>query len=297
MLVLGTIAIGSVGFMTARNALNRKGEIILQNSVKQSIQLIKAEQAQVEAGIKSLEEAQEYVKKELLGPRNKDGTRILHHYVDLGKNGYFIVYGVDGVEIMHPTLEGENVLDVRSMDDDNRLLVREQIEIARNGGGFCYYSWLFPHSDKVGKKISYSQYEPGWMWVVVATAYDLDFNRDARMVLFYILILTIVIVGTVGLIGVRSVRKIVKPIFTIVGGLEKVSQGKYELLEKTNSDDEIAYLIEGYNGMIISLREARENIENKNRQLEYLAYFDELTGLHNRYGLNQHVNRDRKSVV
>ena len=167
---------------------------------------------------------------------------------------------------------------------------RSRVEVARKGGGFCYYSWLFPHSDKVGKKISYSKYEPGWEWVVVATAYNLDFNRDARTILLYILVLTIVIVGTVGLIGVRSVRKIVKPIFTIVSGLERVSDGEYELLEQTNSGDEIAYLIEGYNGMILSLREARENIENKNRQLEYLAYFDELTEIHNRYGLNQHVN-------
>jgi len=290
MLVLGTIAIGAVSFITARNALDRKGEIILENSVKQAIQLIRAEQAQVESGVKSFASAQEYVKTALLGPKNTDGTRNLHHSVDLGANGYFIVYSMNGVEIMHPTLEGQNVWDVRSMDDDDRLLVQEQIEIARNGGGFTYYSWLFPNSDKVGKKLSYSTYEPGWKWVVVATAYNQDFNRDARMILLYILVLTIVIVGTVGLIGVRSVRKIVKPIFSIVGGLEKVSEGKYELLKPTDSEDEIAYLIEGYNGMILSLREARENIENNKRQLEYLAYFDELTGIHNRYGLNQYVN-------
>lgn len=94
LLVLGTIAIGAGSFISARNALNRKGEMILENSVKQAIQLIRAEQAQVEFGVKSLEQAQEYVKTELLGPLNMDGTRNLHHSVDLGKNGYFIAYSV-----------------------------------------------------------------------------------------------------------------------------------------------------------------------------------------------------------
>ena len=222
-LVLGTIAIGVASFFPARNALNRKGEIILENSVKQAIQLIKAEQAQVKFGVKSLEEALEYVKTELLGPVNKDGSRNLHHHVNLGENGYFIVYSVNGVEIMHPTLEGQNVWDVRSMDRDDRLLVQEQIEVARNGGGFCSYSWLFPNSNKVGKKLSYSKYEPGWEWVVVATAYNLDFNRDARMILLYILVLTVVIVGTVGLMGVRSVRKIVKPSIVRLGTCKEFS--------------------------------------------------------------------------
>jgi len=290
MLVLGTITIGAVSFMTARNALNQKGEIILKNSVIQAIQLIQAEQAQVESGVKSLDSAQEYIKATLLSPLNPNGTRDLHNHVNLGENGYFIVYDLKGVEIMHPTLEGKNVWNVRDMANKDTFLVQEQIAIARKGGGFFSYSWLLPHSDKVGKKISYSAYEPDWGWVVVATAYKQDFNRDARMILLYILSLTIGIVGTVGIIGVRSVKKIVKPIFTIVGGLEKVAQGEYELIKQTESEDEIAYLVDGYNGMILALREARENIENKNRKLEYLAYFDELTGLHNRYGLNQQVN-------
>nr|WP_320011822.1 EAL domain-containing protein [uncultured Desulfobulbus sp.] len=290
MLVLGTITIGIVSFMTARDALNQKGETILKNSVIQAIQLIEATRVQINSGFMTLERGQEYVKTALLGPRNANGTRNLHNHVDLGQNGYFIVYDTKGVEIMHPTLEGKNVWGVQDMGNNKNFLVQKQIAIALNGGGFCYYSWLLPHSNKVGKKISYSEYDPGWGWIVVATAYNQDFNKDARMILLYILTLTIATVGTVGLVGVRSVRKIVNPIFTIAEGLEKVGQGEYELIKQTGGEDEIAYLIEGYNGMIIALREARENIENKNRQLEYLAYYDELTGLHNRYGLNQYVN-------
>jgi len=78
----------------------------------------------------------------------EDGAK---HIDDLGENGYFVVYSQAGDEIAHPSLEGQNVWDVKDKSKDEVLLVQDSINKAINGGGFTYYDWLLPHSESIGR--------------------------------------------------------------------------------------------------------------------------------------------------
>ena len=170
MLFVASIIIGLFSYAVARNALIEKGKTILQNGVKSALILIDDLNKDVESGAITLETAQESLKMYLLGPLNPDGTRQINSQVDFGENGYYIIYSQTGLEIMHPTLEGLNVWDFqdKAKRDKPFYLVQDKIHKAQNGGGFTEYTWTYPYSEALGRKIVYSELDPNWGWVVTA---------------------------------------------------------------------------------------------------------------------------------
>ena len=300
LLSLSSLIIGFAGYFIARNGLNRRGEQILKNSVYQAVDLIESEYEKVESGLVSRELSQEHIKVLLMGPLNEaEGTRTLHGRIDLGPHGYFIIYDSSGNEILHPSLEGQNVLDVTDLENSERFLVREQIETGKSGGGFVYYSWWLPHSERVARKISYSRYYEPWDWIVVATAYEIDFNQAANMILLVLGVTISLLILIVSWVIIIYVRKVAAPVVSVARGMGKVASDIYEPVEKSYHKDEIALLVEGYNHMISSLKGARENLEKKEKYISYLAFHDDLSGLPNRHGLENYIKKriSRRSIT
>jgi len=291
ILIIATSLIGISSYQITKKALTEKGKVVLKNSVNQALALIHSEYDKVKAGLISKSNAQEAIKTILLGPMKADGTRELHGNIDLGEHGYFIIYDKAGLEVLHPTLEGQNVWNVTNFNNPEHYIVREQIEIALGGGGYTYYAWRFPHSDKIGKKISYVGYNPDWEWVVVSTAYELDFVNEATGILYTILFVTVILVIFTGYAGTIYIKSATKPILDIANGMKHVTEGRYLPIHPGNYNDETKMLIDGYNTMIASIKKAKHKITIKNNRLTYLAYNDDLTQLPNRSGLKEYVNQ------
>lgn len=294
LLLLVTCALmGVVGHALARRALNGKGETILQNSVRMARQLIRSYQEQETAGLLTREEAQEQVKEMLMGPRNADGTRSITHAADLGKHGYFIVYDTDGNEVMHPTLEGQNVWNVTDPNRPDFFLVRDQIQKGIQGGGFTYYDWMLPNAERIRRKISYSEHEPNWGWIVCATAYLIDFNAGATAILVVTLLLGALSVAAGVAVSWEFVRRVTIPVEGLLQAMKQASrleQGPY-LVKKdgTLRKDEIGRLVQGYNALIEQKDLARRRIEENEREMTRLAFYDELSTLPNRNLFRQTV--------
>ena len=141
---------------------------------------------QVKKGSISLEDAQEKVKVYYLGARTTDGTRPINKNINLGKNGYVLAYTKDGYEAMHPRIEGKYVLDLKTKD--GYFLVKDQIKVAQNGGGYYSYLWALPDNpNKIVRKISYNQVDPHWGWIISAGSYMSDYNEGANTI-FHILL-------------------------------------------------------------------------------------------------------------
>jgi len=291
ILILATSLIGISSYKITQKALTEKGKVVLKNSVVQALDLIHSEYEKVQAGLISEADAQERIKTILNGRMKPDGTRQLHKHIDLSEHGYFIIYDKKGLEILHPTLEGQNVWDVTDLNDAEHYLVREQIETALNGGGYTEYAWRLPYSDKIGKKISYAAFSPDWEWIVVSTAYELDFINEATEILYTIVLVTVILVIFTGYAGTIYIRSATKPILDIARGMKSVTQGRYQAIHLGNYNDETKILIDGYNTMIASLEKAKHKITIKNNRLTYLAYNDDLTLLPNRNGLKEYVNQ------
>lgn len=256
LLIIPLLLTGVLSYYISRNELDKQSEVILKNSVRQAMMLIQAKQKEVFKGILSAKDAQEEVKKHLLGLMDKDGKRAINKDIDLGENGYFLIYGEKGLLIAHPFLEGQNLWDE---DDKNRSgfkFSQEQIKVAMGGGGFVEYSWKLPNSEEVDKKITYQEYDPGWGWIVSAGSYVQDYNKGSKKILQLLLIIT-AISTTIGFVTIMIVaRKITLPIQRIAGNLEEVSKGNLHIEElDIVNQDETGTLAQAFNTMLRNMRQ------------------------------------------
>ena len=158
LLVIPGIIVSYFGYQNTNDsveALTKKG---LKGNVQVALQLIETQHKAVEAGIISLEEAQEQVKEQLIGPKSADGTREISDKFELGEHGYFVIFDAEGNTLGHPTIEDTNVWDEQY---DGIYFIQEMINEARQGGGFTHYSFPMPDdSESIREKITYTQETP-----------------------------------------------------------------------------------------------------------------------------------------
>lgn len=278
LLIIPLLLTGVFSYMTAKSELDKKGEIILKNSVEQALQLIDAKQAEVERGTLTLEEAQEQVKVALLGEKDAEGKRLINSTVNLGQNGYFVVYDAQGNEVAHPSLEGQNVWDVEDKSGDGTKFVQEQINSGINGGGYVTYTWNLPDSEATALKISYQKQEADWGWIVSAGSYAMDYNEGATAILQTLTIVLIVslIVGL--MIILLFARHISMPIRQIGRSLEQVSDGNISIPAlAVKNRDETGLLGQSFNTMLYNMQDLVAALKESSSTV--LRFSDSLAGI------------------
>jgi len=254
LLLLSCLMVGIPSYYVANQELDAQGETILQNGVNMALMLIDAKNTDVKNGELTQEEAQEQVKTYLLGERQADGTRVLNKKVNLGEHGYFIVYDEKGLEVAHPTLEGQNVWDVTDKSGNDFYFVRDQIAQAQKGGGFTRYSWNLPNSEDTGTKITYSNQDSNWGWIVVAGSYMEDYNQGANKITKLILI-SILIVLALGIsVSLIFIHGITRPLKQLVDSMKRIEKGDLGAVLSVRRKDEIGIVAEGFNSMIKAQR-------------------------------------------
>ncbi|MFC5471730.1 methyl-accepting chemotaxis protein [Cohnella suwonensis] len=270
ILLLGPVLVtGITSYNAAKNQLNKAGEIGLKNDVRLVIEMINALDKQVKQGRITLEEAQEQVKISILGPKREDNTRPINTKIDIGTHGYYFVMDKNGVELAHPNIEGKNLWDTKS--SDGVMLGQEIIKQALNGGGYTYYAWALPgNPDKLATKITYSEADPHWGWIVAAGSYLMDFNQGANNILnrLYMIVGVAFMIG-IGLIYIMA-RHISKPISLVTSQLQRVADGDLTLEPiqmKRRRKDEIEQLSFFTNEMTANLNEVLGNIRAASEQV------------------------------
>jgi methyl-accepting chemotaxis protein len=278
LLIVPMLLIGLTSYWQAKQALSAKGEVILKNAVTQAMELIDAQKQAVARGEISIEEAQEAVKQKLLGPMDAEGKRPISKTIDLGAHGYFVVYSPQGDEVMHPSLEGQNVWDVEDKSGSGLKLVQEQINAATSGDGYLSYAWTLPDSEEIGTKISYQNYDADWQWIVSAGAYRMDFDAAANAILFNMMIILVVTI-IVGLAVILLFSNhISKPIKSITGALVEVSEGNLTIEPIVNKNsDETAILASAFNLMLTNMRTMIETTIHSSESVGSLS--DSLTNI------------------
>jgi methyl-accepting chemotaxis protein len=255
LLVIPLLIAGIFSYQIAKSELDKKGQVILKNGVKQALEVIDLKQKEVEKGHLTLEEAQEQVKTYLIGEMGSDGKRPITNNLDLGENGYFIVYDETGTEVAHPTLEGKNVWETKDLGGNEYLFVQDQIKVAQNGGGFVYYTWNLPNSERLGPKITYQEKDPNWNWIVIAGSYMEDYNKGSVEILKILLPVT-AITTVLGLfIIILFTKHITGPIKQIRNNLDEVSKGNLSVSRLSISNkDETGMLAQSFNTMLGNMK-------------------------------------------
>lgn len=266
-LLVPSLILGTISYTSAKNGLDEAGEQSIKNAVTQALQLINALNEQVEAGSLPLEDAQEQVKVYLLGEMDSEGKRPINKDIDLGENGYFVIYDEKGLEVAHPSIEGQNMWDAQ--DKEGKLLVQEQIATAVNGGGFTTYSWNYPNNEnKIGQKIMYNAFDENWGWIVTAGSYMDDFNESSNSILWTVLFTVIgsLLVGTI-LIYLFA-NHISKPIQAVNKQLAELSENNMTVENLSfKRKDEIGQLASSLNRMKENLHQMIAQISNVSHAL------------------------------
>ncbi|MDF2533349.1 MAG: mcpC1, partial [Clostridia bacterium] len=278
LLILPLLVTGILSYQIAKTELNKKGEIALKNSVKQAIQIIDSQQREVALGHVSLADAQEQVKVYLLGEKNSEGKRPINKNIDLGKNGYFVAYDEKGLEVAHPSLEGQNVWEVEDKSGTGYKFVQEQIRIGMNGGGFLIYNWTLPGSEQIAQKISYQEQDPHWGWIISAGSYMQDFNEGSNKILKLLLIILAASLSVGFAAIIVFARHISIPIKKISSSLEEVSKGNLQIDEiKIKNTDETGNLANSFNTMLKNMRGLISTIKSSSTTV--MKYSDSLANI------------------
>ena len=101
--------------------------------------------------------------------------------LDYGADGYFFLYTMDGVNLMHPRqpeLVGRNLIELR--DPRGEPTIRMLLERARTGGGFVVYQWQKPSSQTVAPKLGYVTQLERWHWMIGTGLYLDDVDEVMR---------------------------------------------------------------------------------------------------------------------
>ena len=110
----------------------------------------------------------------------KEQAKSILSSMNYGDDGYFFVYDMKGLNLVHPRqpdLIGTSLWDMR--DDDGTYVIRELIARAAEGGGFQRYLWPKPSSGKITRKIAYSIALPRWGWMLGTGIYLDDVDAAA----------------------------------------------------------------------------------------------------------------------
>ncbi len=259
LLLIPNLIIGTNSYTEAKDETDELIRKNLENSVTLMVQNMKDYNAMVESGQLTLQQAQEKAKIFILGEKQTNGTRLINHDIDLGENGYYYVINEKGILLAHPSLEGENLWGKKT--SDGFYYIQDVIKQGQNGGGFTFYNWPLPNSNKEALKITYAEKIPDWNWILVAGSYYQDYNEGQTRMLFSTIttLLICIVLGTIGVFLFSN--HVASPITKIANETKKLAEGDLTLSDLViGNSDEIGKLAKDFNVMKLSLRTMVEQV-------------------------------------
>ncbi len=110
----------------------------------------------------------------------KEQVKAILSSMSFGDDGYFYVYAMDGLNLVHPRqpeLIGTNLLNMK--DADGTYVIRELLARAHEGGGYQRYLWPKPSTGRIERKLGYSVELPRWGWMLGTGIYLDDVDAAA----------------------------------------------------------------------------------------------------------------------
>ncbi len=183
--------------------------------------------------------------------------------VKLGDTGYPYIVDTDGNVIIHPTLEGQNVYNIK--DEKGKYIIKEVIN-DRNGD--IRYYWKNSGEDKARWKKAYFQFMDSIDWVIIGSIYEDEIYRPIDKITNITILVMVIIFVVISVITFFFVRYVSKPIDLLIRGFKKAEKGELEEIPDINRKDEIGRLVYEFNGLIIRLKDSFEKIKNQNNQIK-----------------------------
>ncbi|AMG29004.1 methyl-accepting chemotaxis protein [Grimontia hollisae] len=187
-----------------------------------------------------------------------------------GNNGYFMVFDMDANMVHHPISPDLNGKNLRDRQDVNGVyLFTEQVQQAKEGGGFVTYYWKKAGNDtKPHPKITYSLPFQPWGWVLSTGLYvdDVDavFYQDVRKMLLLVAAIALVLAA----ISFTIARSITVPLSKLQTLLRTAERNLDLTVRSTlKGKNEITDLGRAFNNLMTAFEETLTSIAQGANQL------------------------------
>ncbi|BDU51718.1 sensor domain-containing diguanylate cyclase [Haliovirga abyssi] len=219
-----------------------------------------------------------------------------------GKTGYSYVIDSKGNLIIHPYLQGTNILNAK--DEKNHYFIKE---VVKNKNGIIKYPWKNKKNKKTSYKLVVYSYIPSMDWIIASGGYFNEFNDELNSFQLLILLIITIYILNIIIINLLLNRIMFRPLKEFLNKIKNINISKKYLPLKIHSKSEIGLLSVEFNRMIIRIKNHTKNLESlvlektkdlhransnlkkinqqlneKNNVLFKTATTDKLTGIYNR---------------
>jgi diguanylate cyclase (GGDEF)-like protein len=137
---------------------------------------------------------------------------------------------------------------------------------------------------------------PGLTWAVVTQIPTVEAYGQVIQLRNSAILLVSVLLVAVGLVAYLLGSVIVRPLVRLTEGARAVAAGDLSVDLPVAGRGEVGYLTRVFNDMVGKLRQSRQELDQRNRELQHLSVTDQLTGLYNRrYALEAFDQEIRRS--
>ncbi|MGE5541405.1 MAG: methyl-accepting chemotaxis protein [Bacillota bacterium] len=231
--VIPTVAVALLSIRSVDSELLKMIEKDLTSQIEMAVALVETQQAQVDAGAVSLEEAQAKV-KEALKP------------LKVGETGYFYALDGNGRLTCHPAKEGQDL----SAEGFIQQMLKQR-------NGYIRYAWINKELGETkarDKVVAFRDFKD-WGWILAAGSYLDEFQGLARAVQNTTVVTGVVASVVAILVGIFAVQAITKPISRLSAIAAQVASGDLTVeVPQVRTRDEVETLRNSFAEMIGSLR-------------------------------------------
>jgi methyl-accepting chemotaxis protein len=267
--IIALIALAIYGSITISSLLLERKQAELKSLVQVALSTVANYDERARKGEIPLEEAKKQAGEALRNMR-------------YNSSDYFVVLSYKSSIIIHPnkSMDGREMLDVK--DANGVFFTKDQVEVAKQGGGFVNFLWPKLNETVPSPKLNFSMAYPQWEWVISTGVYIDDLAATAAS--YRNLFLMLVGAAAVVLIGIAFIlgRSISKPIHRLVDNMGSLAHGDLNVtIDGTARRDEIGQMagsVQVFKDAMIAKKHADERAaleaDAKTRRAEVL---DQLT--------------------
>ncbi|MBV5297642.1 MAG: cache domain-containing protein [Rhodoferax sp.] len=172
-----------------------------------------------------------------------------------GETGYPYLMDAQGTLLVHPSMEGKNIL--QSRDSSGREFIREMVE---KKNGRIIYPWQNPDESVAREKLVVFRYIPEMDWIIASSSYLEEFNRATDQFAWIMggaLLLSLLLAGAATFAISRSLTR---PLMNLTARVSHVGNGSLELLP-VDSADEVGELAATINGFLTRIQHSQSSLE------------------------------------
>ena len=182
--------------------------------------------------------AEEEAKEEFVGilvDGKRDFTKSRYLWND---SGYLYAYTSDGTAVMHPVLEGKNIL--KHEDPVVSGAIKGILKTAKENPEGAFYEFKFPDNEtgEIRDKVAFTYYFEPWDWTIGLTVFKDDLYAGVYELMLRVGLIAFGVFLLVGISVYVLLRKRMKRLNSYVSDLEKLSEGDFNVFIDHDDKDQ-----------------------------------------------------------